>query len=201
VLLRHGADVNQRFGRRASTPLLLAGSIYRRPKFLKLLLDAGADVNVPSYDGSTALVMYAARVVSGLLQSDVEIERGLEAMRMLLARGTHLATAPQIVASYRKHKFAQRPFQSEIHPGLTLLGKYAPLWRVRCVLEQVGASPEIVAQWKHAVGCEVCRKCPPEGLGTCSRCELVSYCGAACQHSDWPAHKARCREFVEATKK
>jgi hypothetical protein len=50
VLLRHGADINQRFCRRAPTPLLLAGSIFLRPKFLKLLLDAGADVSVPSYD-------------------------------------------------------------------------------------------------------------------------------------------------------
>ena len=29
----------------------------------------------------------------------------------------------------------------------------------------------------------------------CSRCQVVRYCGRACQLADWPAHKAACREL------
>jgi hypothetical protein len=38
--------------------------------------------------------------------------------------------------------------------------------------------------------CAVCSRA--ENLQTCSRCKCVSYCGAACQKSDWQTHKAVC---------
>jgi len=40
-----------------------------------------------------------------------------------------------------------------------------------------------------------CAKCAKSdgSLRACSNCHLVSYCGRACQLSDWPKHKVSCR--------
>ena len=43
------------------------------------------------------------------------------------------------------------------------------------------------------------RACPPEPqMKKCSRCEVVFYCGAACQRAHWPAHKAACKAAAKA---
>ncbi|KAA1473083.1 SET domain-containing protein [Dentipellis sp. KUC8613] len=41
--------------------------------------------------------------------------------------------------------------------------------------------------------CSACVSPAPEaGLKRCTRCKVVSYCGAACQNSDWTIHKKEC---------
>ncbi|TFY67160.1 hypothetical protein EVG20_g4044 [Dentipellis fragilis] len=41
--------------------------------------------------------------------------------------------------------------------------------------------------------CSACVSPAPEaGLKRCTRCKVVSYCGAACQNGDWTIHKKEC---------
>jgi hypothetical protein len=37
--------------------------------------------------------------------------------------------------------------------------------------------------------------CTKTGLYKCDKCKWGRYCGPACQHTDWPAHKADCKEW------
>jgi hypothetical protein len=42
-----------------------------------------------------------------------------------------------------------------------------------------------------------CNVCGAPGKFLCSGCDVQRYCSTGCQHSDWPAHKARCREITK----
>ena len=42
--------------------------------------------------------------------------------------------------------------------------------------------------------CHVCSSVSEETMMACSRCGSVRYCSLACQRTDWPDHKAACRE-------
>lgn len=44
--------------------------------------------------------------------------------------------------------------------------------------------------------CTVCGKME-DTSSVCGRCKKVSYCGSACQKSDWKSHKATCELFLE----
>jgi MYND finger len=33
-------------------------------------------------------------------------------------------------------------------------------------------------------------------LKTCAKCHLVYYCSPSCQKARWPAHKEKCKEYV-----
>jgi hypothetical protein len=43
-----------------------------------------------------------------------------------------------------------------------------------------------------------CRLCGAPGEARCSLCETTAYCGAACQHEDWRAHKCVCAHLARA---
>jgi hypothetical protein len=47
-------------------------------------------------------------------------------------------------------------------------------------------------------GAEECALCGRSAASRCKACLSVAYCGAACQHAHWKAHKSACRENSKA---
>jgi hypothetical protein len=200
VLLRYGADPNQRHIRNCGTALLAAATLYRTGEFFQMLLEAGAKPNLPSFDGCTALILCAARRSAATNESAAQ--RSLDAMKVLLAHGANVDTAQRVVAGFRQYAtegIGMWP-PSEIYVDLRFV--FAPLWRMGQALRDAEAPDEMVTLWRRAVGCEVCHRWPEAGvLGFCSGCNLVGYCGPECQRRDWPAHKTGCRAYTAAQKK
>ena len=50
------------------------------------------------------------------------------------------------------------------------------------------------------VAVRLCRVCGAGAAKKCSGCHVARYCGGACQHADWRAHRRTCRRWSCITK-
>lgn len=44
----------------------------------------------------------------------------------------------------------------------------------------------------------LCFVCGRTAASKCGRCHVVRYCGEACQRTNWPSHRAACRDLLSA---
>jgi len=77
-LLAHGAGVNDPRSPKGRTPLMVACAYWSGMNMVELLVDKGADVNITSTDGTTALMLAAS------------LEK-IEVVNYLLAHGANVA--------------------------------------------------------------------------------------------------------------
>lgn len=100
---------------------------------------------------------------------------------------------PAATASMRNALFSTlKPLLDGAEMGLPLGGGSLALER-SVTASQLRAAVDALDLSRSRPRCATCNKALIVGSSfSCSRCRVVSYCGAACQRADWRAHKPVC---------
>jgi ankyrin repeat protein len=186
-----GVDVNQTM-MDGTTPLSMAAQQGRVDMIRCLGVEFGADANKCRLDGNSPLYVAASNGRHLDLISCLVKELGAD-----INHAASDGTTPLMMASKNKHAEVVRwllKYGANAQAQMQYNGK---TYNAAIVSKEVRAPAE---QTTYLVAKTFCANqvesfsCGDAGRKRCASCEVVFYCGLACQAAHWPVHKTACKQ-------